>query len=132
MFEKLEVLNIASSMARHAGQRQSMIARNVANADTPGFKATDLTPFADLYRDTAGGTALRATREGHLHGTTGAGGLSRADSVMTTDQAAPNGNTVSLESEIMRGVETRHQHDTALSIYQKSLDILRISLGRGR
>ena len=44
----------------------------------------------------------------------------------------PVGNTVSLETEMMKAVEVRHDHEMALSVYQTSLGILRTSLGRGR
>ena len=43
--------------------------------------------------------------------------------------AAPNGNTVSLETEMIAAVETRHAHETALSIYETTRNILRTALG---
>ena len=45
--------------------------------------------------------------------------------------SAPNGNTVSLETEMVRATEVRHQHEMALSVYQSALGVLRTSLGRG-
>ena len=50
MFGKIELMDMAQAMARHAAQRQNVIAGNVANADTPGYKARDLTSFAESYR----------------------------------------------------------------------------------
>ena len=43
---------------------------------------------------------------------------------------APNGNDVSIETEMVRGVDARRQHDAAMAIFRASLDILRTSLGR--
>jgi len=43
---------------------------------------------------------------------------------------SPNGNTVSLEAEMIRSTELRQQHDMAIGIYQKSLQIMRTSMGR--
>ena len=42
---KPDILRIASAMASHASARQSVVANNIANADTPGFKARDTQPF---------------------------------------------------------------------------------------
>ncbi len=49
MFNDLKILNTASLLARHSVQRHAQIAENIANADTPGFKAKDLEPFAQTY-----------------------------------------------------------------------------------
>ena len=49
MFEKLEITKMAQGFARHAGARQAEIARNMAHADTPGFKARDMPAFAEVY-----------------------------------------------------------------------------------
>ena len=47
-------------------------------------------------------------------------------------EASPNGNTVSLEQEMVRGTQAKSNHDLALTVYKTSLDIIRTSLGRGR
>ncbi|SEM46460.1 flagellar basal-body rod protein FlgB [Gemmobacter aquatilis] len=127
MFEKLEIVRMAQAMASHAAARQAEIARNIAHADTPGYKAQDLAPFAEAYA--ADGGTLRATRTGHL-------GVDSTPGTETQTRrprgaASPDGNTVSLEAEMMRSAEVRQQHDLALSIYRSSARILRTSLGRG-
>lgn len=128
MFDRIDVLQAAQSMARYAGRRQALIATNIANSDTPGYRARDLTPFAEAYREPPG-LALRATRPGHLPDPEG-GQLGRvADS---PDGAKPNGNTVSLEKEMVKASDLKRDHDLALAVYSKSLDILRASLGRAR
>jgi len=127
MLPKLELTKMAHAMAAHAGARMEVIARNVANADTPGFKARDLTDFAKTYSDGTG--AIRATRAGHLLG--GGDGRAAVPERLALP-AAPNGNSVSIEGEMMRAAETRQQHDMALSIYTKTSDILKTALGRGR
>lgn len=131
MFEKLEVVRMAQAMASHAGARQEVIARNVANADTPGYKAMDLPDFAQTYQ--SAGIPMRTTKPGHF----GAGHLGAStqgpDLVARVGHgsASPNGNTVSIENEMVKAVEVRQQHDMALSIYRSSSNILRAALGRG-
>lgn len=128
MLEKPEVLTIAASLAAHAAARQSAIARNVANADTPGYRARDLPDFADVYR-TGEGMRLRGTRPGHVGDAPG-GPVPAAAERAAGGAMSPNGNSVSLEAEMVKAVEVKREHDLALAIYGKSLAIIRASLGR--
>ena len=127
MFEKLELTRMAQAMAAQAGARMGVIARNVANADTPGFKAMDLPSFAETFA--RGGGQMRATRPGHQ---------GDSDAAMTPlprrdkGAAAPNGNSVSLETEMVKTAGARQNHEMALAIYRNSSDIIRASLGRNR
>lgn len=127
MFEKLEILQMAQAMASHAMLRQNAISQNVANADTPGYAARDVESFADTY-DATGDHQLKATRPGHL----GAQGTFTAQEITRHDPGtmSPNGNSVSIEDEMVKGVEVKQQHDLALAIYKSSMGILRTSLGR--
>ncbi|WP_406735673.1 FlgB family protein [Thioclava sp. GXIMD4215] len=127
MFEKIDVMNMAESMARHAAQRQSAVSRNMANADTPGYKAQDVTPFAEAYQEEVA-MPMKATRAGHI----GADNLVTSEVTTRSDPgtASPNGNTVSLEDEMVKAVETKRQHDLALTIYKSTLNILRTSVAR--
>jgi flagellar basal-body rod protein FlgB len=128
MFETLNLTRLANAMAERAGARMGVIARNIANADTPGFKATDLPSFAESYRD--GGLALRATRPQHFGAAAEADPQPQPRRSKGTD--APNGNTVSLEQEMVKMAAVRQDHEMALAIYRNTADILRASLGRNR
>ena len=123
-----DILRLAAAAARHATARQSLIAQNIANADTPDYKARDLESFSSLYDDAGPAPApLRTTRAAHLPAPDTAPPL-RA--VNPGGETAPNGNDVSLEGEMMRAVALRNQYDMALGVFRKSIDILRTSLGR--
>lgn len=126
MFEKLELTRMAQALAAHSGARMGVIARNVAHADTPGFKAQDLPAFADVYH---GRDDLRATRSGHI---TSQSSLPVLQAGQSAGREAPNGNSVSLEGEMVKSVEARQSHDMALAIYRATSDVIRASLGRTR
>jgi len=121
---------MANGLARHAAARQAAIAGNVANADTPGYRARDVAPFSETYRAEQDGRGLRATRAGHSGAMTETAGDYRI--IDRPGFSAPNGNTVSLETEMMNATEVRHQHEMALTVYQSAMNILRTALGRGR
>ncbi|MDM7457783.1 MAG: flagellar basal body protein, partial [Paracoccus sp. (in: a-proteobacteria)] len=66
MFERMEMMRMAKAMGHHVAQRQVLTARNIANADTPGYKAADLPAFEDSYRQASLSGDMRMTRPGHL------------------------------------------------------------------
>lgn len=132
MLDRLEILRQAQAMAAHAGARQAAIARNIANADTPGYQASDIAAFAQSYRAAGDGFAPRATRPGHLLPSGHHPALGIAEPRPIDGAVSPNGNGVSLEAEMMKAAEVRAQHDMALAVYQSAIGILRLSLGRPR
>ena len=123
MFEKLGLTRMAQTLAAHAGSRVEVVARNIANADTPGFRAQDIPAFESIYDDA--NFTLRKTRRGHLV----------SDGLLSTSQAngsgmAPNGNDVSLDQQMMKAIEARQSHEMALAVYRSTAAIIRTSLGR--
>ena len=129
MFQNLTVFQTAQAMAVHAGQRQAVIAQNVANADTPGYVARDLPSFQEIYSPEQSNLSMqRATRARHLNGA----GSPDINGLLLEDRsfAAPDGNTVSLETEMLRASDAKRQNDRSLAIYKSGLNILRSSLGR--
>ena len=126
------ILQMARDAAQHASARQGVIARNIAHADTPGYRAHALPDFATTLRHRAG-EGMRATRGGHLNGGAlhdGADQGQRARPEAAPATVKPNGNTVSVEHEMMRAARARLDHDTALAAYASARSILRSSLGR--
>lgn len=127
MFVRPEIMNMAARLSSHASERLGLVARNIANADTPGYHAQDLAPFADSYQPNDE-FVLRSVRLDQTKSI-----FSENKEIMVPLQVAamsPNGNDVSLEDEMMRASVIRQDHELALSIYKSSLDILRASLGR--
>ncbi len=128
MFEKLDIFRMSSAMASHAGRRQALAAQNMANVDTPGYRAKRLASFAELAESTDQHPALRATRPGHLWGS----GAEVVQARITEDRndPSPDGNTVSTEQEMLHSVSAKREHDRALAIYKSALTILHSTLAR--
>lgn len=98
-----EMLNFHTQALRVRDQRQQVLASNIANADTPHYKARDLDFNATLKSalsgsPVAGGVRLATTTPGHLAGRPGldaqAGLLYR-----TPAQGSVDGNTVDMDAE---------------------------------
>jgi flagellar basal-body rod protein FlgB len=125
MFEKLELTRLAQSLAAYSGSRLAVIARNVANADTPGYRASDMRDFRDLLDQPD--VALRTTRPGHL---AAASPDPAQGQILSGGPMSPNGNDVSLDLQMQKAVEARQSHEMALAIYRSTSAIIRTSLGR--
>lgn len=116
MFESLEVFDLATARARHAALRQNVVAENVANADTPGFRAQDLRDFEDIVNQMRPGDSADRLNLGR-----------RIDA---GTPISPNGNSVSLEIEMMKSVDAQRSHSRAMMVYQHAMTVLRTSIGR--
>jgi flagellar basal-body rod protein FlgB len=95
--------------------RQKLIAENIANATTPGFKPRDLDRAAfeqAMERQARGGAARPAPSRI----------VTRPDSETTLD-----GNAVVLEEQTLRAGETRAAFEMGLALYQKGLQLMRLA-----
>ena len=124
----INTLTLASALAAHATARQRLLSENVAHADTPGYRARDIAAFAETL-DAAPAFAARTTRPGHIgFGADPRGFEPRETAAFGAE--TPNGNSVSLEDQMMRSAEVRQAHELAVGVYAKSLAILRATLSQ--
>lgn len=108
---------LRESMAFHS-QRHDLLTRNIANANTPGYTPQDLSR-ADFHR--ALQEELRSSASGNI-------GQRRYEAHDAPDsQTTVNGNSVILEEQMVRAQENRLQYEAALSLYQKSLGLMRMA-----
>lgn len=124
-----DMMGTAKALMAHAAERQKLLAGNVANADTPAYRAVDMQIFDRLVasRPADTGTPMSATRPRHMVGS----GWQVSGMVEDVGrEASPNGNTVSLEDEMLRQADIRREHNLALSVYDAGLRISRTALGR--
>ncbi len=97
-----DVFKVVSRHNQWLSVRQSLVAGNVANANTPGFKTLDVTPFEKVLETTS--LEVSTPRPGHMN--IGAPLVPAAD--VKNDEAwevTHSGNTVSLEQELMKAGE---------------------------
>ncbi|HEY8571875.1 flagellar basal body rod protein FlgB [Phenylobacterium sp.] len=119
----------------YLSERQKLIAQNVANSDTPGFAPKDLKPFS-FHTQTAAaapGTAMAGvqavTHASHMVAPNARrpGGVSLKQTKSEVIETTLDGNSVSLEEEMLKMSDARMQYDAAIGFYQKSLNLLRLA-----
>lgn len=125
-------------------QRQKVIAQNIANADTPGYKPQDIKEpsFAKILGNTTsrlpldGGTAgVKTTRPNHME--LGRGGMASADEAKErtqrdTYETSPSGNSVILEEQMLSASETLSEHRTMANLHEKYVNMMRAATGNNR
>ena len=113
--------------------RQSVLADNVANADTPNYVARDVKPldFGSLLAGQGVGgkgvNGLSTTNAHHIDVRARKGGVEQEDAVGEGGNA--NGNVVSIEQEMIKLSDTQIQYQTATNLYQKAVNMFRTALG---
>ena len=128
----LKVFRMLGERMRWLNQRQEVIARNVANADTPKYAALDLAPpdFRRLLNQSAVELRVASTQAGHLAGSAAGDRLTARAARQSADRSLP-GNTVVLEDEMMKSAETAKDYELMSTLYAKHLAMVRTALGRG-
>ncbi len=125
--EPINFFSLASQQNRWLSVRQSVIAQNVANANTPGYRALDVEPF-DAVRN-ATGIEMRKTRPMHLSPVGGAG--SDADTEENGRwQVVHSGNSVSLEEQMLKAGEVSGAYSRNTSV-MKTFHRMLLASSRG-
>jgi flagellar basal-body rod protein FlgB len=125
--KRIGLFDLAERRLTWADQRQAVLAQNIANANTPGFKPHDLKPFATTLSDAATVAQVR-THPNHLAGTSGV--TSPNEVVDRTHMQSPDGNAVALEEQLVKVADTETTHALVTTIYRKYLGMFGMALGR--
>lgn len=115
-----------------ANQRMELLAANIANADTPNYKARDLDFKAALQAAGQGSPVpIAATHEGHIQGAGGNRG--RADALYRVpEQPSLDGNTVDAQRESAAVAETATRYQASLTFLDQRIRGLRMAITGGR
>jgi flagellar basal-body rod protein FlgB len=125
---------LLSKQSAWLGQRQAVLSRNIANADTPGFAPRDLVPFSASVRAAvarAEPPELRLTHASHREAASRQRASDAAARPAQSYETAPSGNAVVLEEEVQKLAATRLDHELALDLYGKYTKLVRTAIGLG-
>jgi flagellar basal-body rod protein FlgB len=109
----IHLFDIVSRQNRWLSVRQSTIAGNIANANTPGYKALDVEPFEKALEMTR--LSMNSTHAGHL-----AESGARTSTVEAANSSSwdvtHSGNSVSIEQELINAGEVNRAYRLNTSI----------------
>ncbi len=111
--------------------RQRVLAENVANADTPGYKSKDIRPLS--FKSNLAGTSskhnLTTTDAAHFRSSGGDANV-RIVTSMTGSEGSATGNNIVLEEEVMKSARTATDYQLATNLYKKSVGLLRLAISK--
>lgn len=110
-------------------KRQELLAHNIANANTPGWRSRDLGSFATTL-SAAGIASPMQTQPNHLPGSSG--GVLEPDATTKPGPRAPDGNAVSVQEQLMKVADTESSQELVTNLYTKYLGFFRVALGRSQ
>lgn len=123
----VSLFDLAEQRLAWANQRQAVLAENIANANTPGYRPRDLQPFAATLAHAQSVVPVR-TRSNHLTGT--AAPTAPNEVVDRTHMHSPDGNGVALDEQLVKLADTETAHSLVTSIYRAYLGMFNTALGR--
>ncbi len=142
---RIALLDAIKSKMGWLARYEKLLSQNIANAETPGYKARGLErPDFGALLDRVGATRPRrdgdvtaavrpvhliATSPAHFGVSLTAAGEGRPGEPVSTEPK-PNGNTVDLESELVEVGKTQMDYGLMVELYRKQLGFLRLALGR--
>lgn len=112
---------VAKKLLDAAVLRQEAISSNISNAETPGFRRIDLSP--DFV------TQLQSSM---AQGQVNSASFAELSPKLSVDQNAratrPDGNTVEIESELLRMNENTVQHDFLVDLVSRNIRQLKMAI----
>ncbi len=118
----LGIFHLAEQRLAWVDRRQKLLAQNVANANTPGYKARDMAPFEAALA----APGLAQTSPQHMVGTGRAAGEARP----SPQERSPNGNAISVEQQLGYVADTAGIQELALNLHRSYQAMMRTAFGR--
>lgn len=130
----IPIFSMLRSRLQYSQERQRVLSENVANADTPNYRARDLTApkFPDpteMTTATVSNVSLARTEGAHI---AQLGGTTSAFSTESKNgyEVRPTGTAVNLEDEMIKVANNQMDYAAASALYTRSLNLLKTALGK--
>lgn len=127
---KIPLFDMMARRMAWLGQRQQVLATNIANADTPGYKPHDVKSldFARMARGAMKALQPAATHRAHLAGTASPPGRAPLEEHKDPVETTISGNAVTLEEELMKANKSATDYELTTNLYRKHLAMFREAL----
>ena len=115
--------------------RQELHASNIANAETPGYKAKKLDFEEALARALDVDDQLQMKTSDSKHFNVGGGGFDNLQPEVYEDSngiVSPDGNNVDRDAEMAEMAENKIMYDATVQLINKKLGLLKYAVGSGQ
>jgi len=124
----IPILSMLRARMQWHQARQRVLAENVANADTPGYRPRDMAPpnFERLLQTVS--LTLTTTNPNHISG--GSSSVQFAEDNDLHEEVRPRGNGVSHEDEMLKLASNQMDYDAVASLYTHSLALIKTAIDK--
>lgn len=123
------VINKLSTDLDIQAKRSELIASNIANLDTPGYKARDLNFKEQLFGE-IGRLNMKQTHPKHMADSSSTSSI--AEVVEDANAGRPDGNNVNVDDEMLKLTENNIQYNVVVQLISKSLTQIRNAIDLAR
>ena len=106
--QAVNLFDLATQQAKWLAVRQSAVSSNIANVNTPGFRAMDVAPFESLLSGSR--VTMAATHSGHLGANATEASFAMKE-IESETPVLPSENSVELEKELIKAGEVRRNFE---------------------
>lgn len=118
-------LGVQQDALRFHNRRNDLLASNLANADTPNYKARDM-DFREALAESGGmNVSMQATHDSHLGANPNGSGSDAEPQYRVPNQPSLDGNTVDPEQEMSAFAENVMRYEAALRFTDGRLSSMR-------
>ncbi|WP_237152570.1 flagellar basal body rod protein FlgB [Oryzibacter oryziterrae] len=130
----IPMLQAIKAKLKYHELRQKVLAENVANAETPGYQGKDIKP-QDFFRvavedSDRSGVMPITTSPLHMPGQMITNTGPNKEQTVDGYEVTPDGNSVSLEDQMMKVTDNQMDYQVATNLYQRSLNLLKTAVGK--
>jgi flagellar basal-body rod protein FlgB len=128
--QQIQLFELASRQADWLSVRQEVVAGNIANANTPKFKAKDVTPF-NAVLDQTQHMAMARTHPGHMASNDLSDEVDIKESALNDEIGVQeSGNTVSLSQELSKTGEIKRQYELSTGLVKSFHSMMLMTVKR--
>jgi flagellar basal-body rod protein FlgB len=129
----IPIFSMLRTRLQYAQERQRVLSENVANADTPNYRARDLKAPKfpapnEMTTATVSSVSLARTESGHIGALPG--GTTFSTDSKNGYEVRPTGTAVNLEDEMIKVADNQMDYQAASALYTRSLGLLKTALGK--
>jgi flagellar basal-body rod protein FlgB len=129
--DKISLSDAAMAKLDWAAKRARVLSQNVANADTPGYKASDVEKFTfKAALQAVAPVTVARTNPNHLKGTIPEQSRFSVHKDRKTSEQSPDGNNVVLEEQMQKISDAKGAYSTAVTLMMAEDKLTKLALGK--
>jgi flagellar basal-body rod protein FlgB len=129
-YSKIKLFSMMQVKMAYLAEGQDVISQNIANADTPGYKAKQLheLDFERLARAEAHRLEMRATSPRHSTGGRQSQNF-RVETQRETFETTPVENSISIEEQMAKLSKNQYEYTMTTNLYNKTSQMFKTAIG---